>query len=291
MLWQELSEIKQVQGDYPGGVAAAQRSVDQAPSDEECWLHYGILLAGEDKYEAAAAAFKQVMALDPQAVWAGHNLAMCLEKLGRRDEALTALKRILAVKPNYGTGWLALGQLYEQMGRTNDAQQCYHTALTDRVHQADDLATLARFCFSQRWFEPAVTNFADAIELRPSDISLRMEAGRAWAAFGRHDEAARQYLAAVELDPEQAQPHMQLGVEFGRLRNPALAEREFREVLRLNPDFIEAQADLGIALYEQGKLDDARQQFEKVLQRSPADPTAQRYSELLQNRTSLPTAH
>jgi tetratricopeptide (TPR) repeat protein len=287
-LWEQLGEIKQAEGDYAGAVAAAQHSLDKMPSRAQCWLLYGILLAQEQKYEDAAAAFKRVFALDPQAVWARQNLALCLEKLGRRDEAVVEFKRALALKPDYGTGWLALGQLYEEMGRTNDAEQCYNTALTNRVNQADDLAALARFCVNRHWFELAVTNFAAAIELCPLDSGLRLEAGRALVALGRHGEAVQQYQAAVELEPDQAQPHMQLGVALGRLRKPALAEKEFREVLRLNPNSIEARADLGIALYEQEKLDDALKQFEDVLQRNPRDATALRYAQQLRNRTSLP---
>jgi len=290
VLWKQLGEIKQVEGDYAGAVAAVQHSLDIMPSCAQCWLLDGILLAQEEKYADAVAAFQQVFALDPQAVWARHNLALCLEKLGRRDEAIVEFKRALAVKPNYGTGWLALGQLYEEMGRTNDAQQCYNTALTNRVNQPDDLATLARFCFSRRWFGLAVTNFAAAVELSPSDPRLRMEAGRALAAFGRHDEAARQYLAAVQLEPDQAQPHMQLGFELGRLGKPALAEQEFRQTLQLDPNLNEARIDLGVALYEQEKLDDARKQFEDVLQRNPNDATALHYAQLLRDRTHLPAA-
>ncbi|HXR06954.1 MAG TPA: tetratricopeptide repeat protein, partial [Candidatus Acidoferrum sp.] len=284
MLWEQLGKIKQAEGDYAGAVAAAQRSLDLTPSDEECWLHYGILMAKEERYEEAVAAFKHVLALDPQAVWARLNLATCLEKLGRRDEALVEFKRTLAQKPDYGTAWLSLGQFDEAMGRTNDADQCFHTALTNRVNQADDLAALARFCASRRWLGPAITNYAAAIELEPWDPGLRLEAGRALAVFGRHDEAAQQYQAAVELAPDQALPHMQLGVELGRLRQPALAENEFRQVLRLDPDSIEARADLGVALYEQEKLDEARKQFEDVLQRDPRDATALHYVQLLRNR-------
>jgi tetratricopeptide (TPR) repeat protein len=290
VLWQQLGEIKQAQGDYAGAAAATQRSLDQVPSSAQCWLLDGILLAQEEKYEDAVMAFKHVFALDPQAVWARQNLALCLEKLGRRDEAVVEFKRALALKPEYGTGWLALGQLYEAMGRTNDAERCYSSALTNRVNQADDLATLARFCFNRRWFGLAVTNFTAAIELSPSDPGLRLEAGRALVALGRHSEAARQYLAAVELEPDQAQPHMQLGVELGRLGQPVPAEQEFRQVLRLDPDSIDARADLGIALYEQKKFDDALKQFEDVLQRSPNDATALRYIQLLRNRPPSPAA-
>ncbi len=124
-------------------------------------------------------------------------------------------------------GWRWVNSM-KKWGAPTTRNNAINTALTNRVNQADDLAALARFCVSRRWFGLAVTNFAAAIELSPSDPGLRMEAGRALAALGRHDEAARQYLAAVELEPDQAQPHMQLGVELGRLGQPALAEQEFR---------------------------------------------------------------
>ena len=289
-LWEALGEVKQAQGDYAGAEAAARRSLDNVPSDSECWQLYGISLGQAGKYQDAITAFDHVFALDPQAVWARQNLALCLDKLGRRDEAVIQLKRALALKPNYGTAWLTLGQLYEQSGRTNDAEQCYSAALTNRVNQADDLAGLAFFCMSRHWFAPAATNFAAAIELNPSDPGLRLEAGRALVALGRHDEAVRQYTAAVELDPNQAQSHMQLGVELGRLHKPALAEPEFREVLRLNPDSIQGQVNLGIALYEQEKLADSLKQFENVLRRSPTNALALHYAELLRNRTSLRTS-
>src|SRR6185437_14699462 len=207
-LWEDLGEIKQAQGDYADSGAAAQRSLDIVPSSAECWQLYGNCLGQEGKYEDAIAAFKHVFALDPQAVWARQNLALCLDKLGHRDEAVSELNRALALKPDYGTGWLTLGQLYEQSGRTNEAEQCFSAALTNRINQADDLAALAVFCMQRHWFGPAATNFAAAIELSPSDPGLRLEAGRALVALGRHDEAVRQYSAAAELAPDQAQPHM-----------------------------------------------------------------------------------
>jgi tetratricopeptide (TPR) repeat protein len=287
-LWEQLAEIKQSLGDYAGAFDAAHNSLDRVPSNAGGWLLYGILLALGEKYEDALTAFKQVLALDPQAAWARNNLALCLEKIGRPGEAIGEFKRTLAMNPDYGTGWLALGQLYEKMGRTNNAEPCDNKALTNRVNQPDDLAALARFCFNHRWLEQAATNFSAAIELSPFDFGLRLDAGRTFAALGRHDEAVRQYQEAVELDPDQAQPHMQLAVELGRLRKPALAEKEFRETLRLNPALMQAEVNLGIALYEQGKLEEARKQFEDVLQRNPNDPTALRYVQQLRNRTPLP---
>jgi tetratricopeptide (TPR) repeat protein len=288
-LWEQLGEIEARKGDYAGGVTAVQHSLDLVPSrGPECWLLYGTLLAQEQKYEDAIAAFKQVNAFYSRADWAGLNLALCLERLGRRDEAVAAFKRVLALKPDYGAGWLALGQLYEQMGRTNAAEHCYTTAVTNRMDRADDRVAVARFCARRGWLGPAVTNYAAAIELSPSDPGLRMEAGQSLAASGRHDEAAQQYRTAVDLAPDQAQPHIKLGFELGRLGKSDLAEQEFRRVLQLDSNSIDARVALGVALYEQRKFDDARKQFEDVLRRNSTDATALQFVQLL--RTPAPAA-
>ena len=287
VLWEQLSEIKQTLGDYPGATAAARHSLDETPSNAECWLQFGALLAQQENYHDAEPAFRRVIGLDPQAVWARNDLAMCLDKLGHRDQAIAELKHALALRPKYGTGWLTLGQLYEELGHTNDAERCYSIAVTNRINQVDDLVELARFCFNRRRFDLALTNFVAAIALSPSDARLRLEAGRTLVALGRHAKAAQAYQAAVKMDPNQAQAHLQLGVELGRLRRPAQAEDEFREVLRLKPDLTQARVNLGIALYEEEKLADALEQFDAVLQSNANDATALRYVQLLRNRTAV----
>jgi len=288
VLWEQLGDLKQEQGDHAGALAAAQRALGRLPSSTECWLLKGLLLAQEEKYEEAFTAFGRVVALDPQAVWARHNIALCLQKLDRRDEAVAEFKRTLALRPDYGTGWLALGQLYEEMGRTNDAQQCFDTALTNRINQADDLTALARFCVMRGRFDLAATNYAAAVALRPLDPGLRLESGRALVALGRLEEALREYATAVELDSNQVQAHVQLGITLGRLRKPDLAEKEFRDALRLDPNLVDTRVNLGVALYHQQKFVEALDEFEDVLRRNPKDPNALRYVQLLQNRKSLP---
>ena len=288
VLWEQLAEIKQAEGDVPSAMAAAQHSLNNLPSNADGWLLNGILLVKQEKYSDAATVFRQVTTLDHQAFWARHDLAVCLEKIGRRDEAIVEFKQALAMEPGYSTAWLGLGQLYEGMGRTNDANQCYSAALTHRMNRADVLTTLARFCASRQWFDQAITNFAAAIKLSPLDPGLRVEAGHVLSTLGRHDEAARQLQLAIQLDPGRAQTHLYLGVELAGLEKLTQAELEFREALRLNPDSMEARMDLGIALYKLDKFDEALKQFEDILQHDPENATARSHVQLLRNRTPLP---
>jgi tetratricopeptide (TPR) repeat protein len=283
LLYQQLAEIDQKLEDDSGSAAAANRSLDLLPGNQECWLILGMALVHQQKFEEAAVAFRHIFELDPQDVWGRQNLALCWEKLGRRDEAILEFKRALAIKPRFGLAWLGLGRVYEEMGRQQEAEDCYHRGVTNRIHRPDELATLARFCQSRGWLDAAVTNYADAITLSPSHPGLRFEAGQVLAALGRHEEAAQRFAEAIQLSPNQGQAHFLRGLELGRLNKPGEAEQEFQEATKLLPDVVEARINLGIALYQQGKLDKALEQFETVLQRSPTNSVALKYMQTMRS--------
>jgi tetratricopeptide (TPR) repeat protein len=286
VLYQQLAEVKQAQGDHVGAAAAANRSLDLLPSNQECWLLFGIALAQQQKFQDAAAAFRRVFALDPQDVWGRQNLALCWQKLGHPDEAIREFKRALALKPRFGLAWLGLGQLYEEIGRKSEAADCFRLALANRIHRAEELTTLARFCQSRGWLDAAVTNYAEAITLNPSEPRLRIESGQALSALGRHQEAALRFAEALQLSPDLGQIHFLCGLELGRLGRPGDAEPEFRAASRLMPDLVEARLNLGISLYQQGKLDAAKGEFSDVLQRNPTNAMALRYVHEIDSQSS-----
>ncbi len=288
LLYQQLAELNQAANGHAAAVDAARRSLALLPGNQECWLLLGLALAQERQFEEAASAFRRVFELDPEDVWGRQNLAICLSKLGRRDDAIREFKHALALKPRFGLAWLGLGQLYEEMGRKADAEECYARALANPIHRANELTTLARFCQSRGWLEAACTNYADAIKLSPSDPGLRLEAGLPLATLGRHAEAALRYAEAIRLSPDLAQAHFLYGLELGKLERPAEAEREFREAARLMPELAEARLNLGIALYRQERFAEALAEFDKVLQRNSTNALALKYVQVLREKTSSP---
>jgi tetratricopeptide (TPR) repeat protein len=277
LLYQQLAEIKQAEADPAGTSAAATRSLELLPSNQECWLILGLALAQQQKFAEAAAACRRVFELDPEDVWGRQNLALSLQKMGRSEEAIREFKRALAIKPRFGLAWLGLGEIYEQMGRKDESAECFRLALANRIHRAQELTTLARFCERRGWFEAAATNYADAIALSPSDASLRLEAGQPLGQLGRHAEAARRYEEACRLSPDLGQAHFLLGLELGTLGKPADAAQEFQEAVRLLPEVMEARLNLGIALSRQGKSTAALEQFAEVLRHDGTNALALKY--------------
>jgi tetratricopeptide (TPR) repeat protein len=284
ILYQQLAELKQAEGDYPGMSAAAKQSLDLVPGNTEAWTLFGLALAQQQQYESAADAFRHDFALNPEDVWGRQNLAICLEKLGRRDEAIHEFQRALKIKPRFGLAWLGLGQVYEEMGQTNQADACFQKALANPIHRADELTTLARFCQSRKWFAAAATNYAEAIKLSPADPTLRMEAGEVLSDLNRHAEAAEQFKQATQLSPNLGQAYFLCGLELGRLGKPDAAEPEFREAARLMPGVAQAQLNLAITLFRQQKDEEARAAFQSALQIDPDNAMALNYLNSLNTR-------
>jgi tetratricopeptide (TPR) repeat protein len=254
VLYERLARLQQVAGQSAGAEASLRRAVDLLPSSGYAWSQLGFAFVHQEKYGDAANAFQRAFDLDSQDVWPLQNLAMSMEKLGRNDEAMRDLRRVLAITPRFGPAWLALGQLLESNGQADEAAECYRKAFQNRIPRAADLTTLAQFCMSRRWFKAAVTNYDDAVKLDPSDASLAMEAGQAHSLFGQ---------------------------QLDQSRLPAQAAREFQEAVRLMPDAVEARLNLGIAFYHSGQWNESLAQFEQVAARSPTNAVARHYLALL----------
>jgi tetratricopeptide (TPR) repeat protein len=290
-LHEELAELDQLSGDLAGAITNAQRAVGSLPSSSEDWSQLGIVLAKQQKYEDAAAAFRRAFQLNPEEVWALQNLAQALNDLGRRDEAIREYQHALSIKPRFGVAWLGLGQIYEKMGRKAEAEDCYRKALLNRINRAAELKSLARFCESHGWTEAAATNYEDAIKLDPSDAGLYLSAGQNLAALGRHAEAEQHYSEAAKLSPDSIQAHFLYGMELGREGMAADAAGQFREAVRIMPNLPEARLNLGISLVDAGNYSEALVEFEKVLGHDPTNVKALQYVQALRQKLSPTQPH
>jgi tetratricopeptide (TPR) repeat protein len=285
-LHEQLAELDQLSGNLTGAATNAQRAVGLLPSSSEDWSQLGIILAKQQKYENAAAAFRQAFQLNPEEVWALQNLAQSLNDLGRRDEAIHEYQHALSLKPRFGPAWLGLGQIYEKMGRKAEAEDCYRKALLNRVNRAAELKSLARFCESRGWTEAAATNYEDAIKLDPSDAGLYLSAGKNLAALGHHEEAEQHYSEAARLSPDSIQAHFLYGMELGRGGKASDAVTQFREAVRIMPNLPEARLNLGISLVDAGNYPEALQEFKKVLEQDPTNAMALQYAQALRQKLS-----
>jgi tetratricopeptide (TPR) repeat protein len=131
----------------------------------------------------------------------------------------------------------------------------------------------------------AVTQFTQAVRIRPDDPIANNALGAVLLASGHADEAIPRLNQALQGRPGYFDAHYNLGNALAAQGDFAGALLHFRAAVRLNPQDAGAEANLGSALAETGNIKEGRLHFERALQIDPKNELARENLEQL-NRNS-----
>ena len=162
------------------------------------------------------------------------------EVTGEVTEAEADYARAMSVAPGYDTAYRVAASFYADLGRHQDAERLYQSALA----------------------------------LRPGSWRIQYEAGRYELVFRGNLEAARRHMErAADLHPSGDAPKQVLGLidlKEGRLD---AAEALFREVLRISSEDTMARYNLGWVEYYRGHFELARSSWQEALDRASERPS------------------
>lgn len=97
--------------------------------DSEFYLHWGRTSFRMHQTEDAARRFRQALARDKNSWRARHGLAICLERLGQRGEAIALLRQTVVEAGNFAPVYHFLGRLLQAEGEMDEALLCYRRAV------------------------------------------------------------------------------------------------------------------------------------------------------------------
>jgi len=156
------------------------------------------------------------------------------EKLNDIEKAVPIAQELINAEPNEPTNYQALGKLYEENGRYDEAEGMFKKAI--EVKQNDPLAyeVLAGYYNRQGEFEQQMASLEKRAEMEPNNPE-------AWHAMGPYysDKA----LKDTKLSRDQAKQYVLKGLE---------AEDK---ALKINPDYFEALAFKNIMLRQQANYE------------------------------------
>jgi tetratricopeptide (TPR) repeat protein len=196
------------------------------------------------KYETAIALYHAIPPDSPYFHMSQIQAALDAQRLGRNDDAVADLKKLVAANAKDAEAWVALGDTYR-------ASEKYAEAVDAYDHAAAVIAT-------------------------PSKRDWPMFYARAMAKEKLHrlDDSETDIQAALKLSPEQPELLNYLGyswVDRGRQIPQALAMLEKARSLRPYDGYI--VDSVGWAYYQLGRYDDAAKTLEAAVLLVPGDPT------------------
>jgi tetratricopeptide (TPR) repeat protein len=128
--------------DVDGAEAALERAVELNPSLTEAHYHLAWLyeVLGPEREKASLAHGERTRALDPLSPFMLGWLAVQYRDACRFEEALVIAREAIRVAPEFPIGWLALGEIYAELGEFDEAIEA-HGHLADQPAWAWEIAT------------------------------------------------------------------------------------------------------------------------------------------------------
>lgn len=165
-------------------------------------------------------------------------------------DTLTAEVRcrmVLQARPETHQASHQLGQIYQRLGRLDDALERYDQALSLAPDDVASLNNRGNVLCSLGRLEEALASFNRAVALRPDLAQVVCNRGLVLYDLGRLDESLACFDRAVELQPADAGSHNNRGLILRDMMRLDEALAAFDRAVALQPDY-------AIALYNRSML-------------------------------------
>jgi tetratricopeptide (TPR) repeat protein len=151
-------------------------------------------------------------------------------------------------------------------------------AQTDEPVQALD-RSVVYFCRGtvydlQADYERAISDFDQAIALKPDLHAAYGNRGNAYARLGQYQRAIADYDRVIALKPDDAMAYNNRGLAYGNLGQYQRAITDFDRAIALQPNFAEAHYNRGLAYGNLGQYQRAIADFDRAITLKPDDAMA-----------------
>lgn len=256
-------------GDNARAREATQRLLAARPDDMPTVLLSGLVDVQLGSYASGEDKLRRVLQRIPGDLTARRGLALVYLRTGRAQEALTTIEPALQRVADDPTLLRIAGEAYLASGKAQEAEAAY-----ERANAIDKGNVASQVRLAQVRFATGDTSraFNDLESLSANEAS----AGQAdLALFAAHlkrrefDKALAVVDAIEKKQPKSPLPSNLRGVVYFAKRDLAKARENFEKALEIQPDYVSAAASLATLDIQEGKLQAARDRYDRLLEKNP----------------------
>ncbi len=322
------SAISKEPGREQEAIVHFQKAIELNPKDPDSTYRLGaILIKIPERESEAFTLFKRAIELRPNFAEAHYRLALVIQKdPDRTTEAIEHYRVAIETKPQFAEPRYQLANLlaripdrwpeamaqYEETLRVKPDFPEAHNAYGKEVAKIPSRRELALEHlkraislnpeFAEAHFnlgtvlaalpghmEEAIHHFETSLQLQPTQIGVYFSLANAYAASRQFDKAIRYYETILSHMPDFAPAHAHLANILATYpeRVPE-AIRHYDQAIRLNPEYVDAHNGLALIYAQSGRLDKAKENWEKVLRIDPQNKIARENLERLEQLRSSP---
>jgi tetratricopeptide (TPR) repeat protein len=239
------------QGDFQGLEVHLHSRAARSPSDSSEILEAlarGYLVA--QRWPQALAVLDRLIERSPDHVRALLYRGTTLQRLRQTEAAEEDCRRVVALDPPDPADRVALGELLNGLGHTQQARACYQAALASRPADRTALLGLARACCDAFEVDEAQRCLDGLLRADPDCTDGLVERGRLALRRNRAAEAEPFLARVVRAAPSHREAHQLYLLalkELGRKTAASQCEARLGELLREDADAGRLKARIGAA--------------------------------------------
>ncbi|MEY2114155.1 MULTISPECIES: tetratricopeptide repeat-containing sulfotransferase family protein [Rhodanobacter] len=198
------------------------------------------------------------------------DLGLALGRCGRGQEAIAALRRAVALKPDLPQAWRALGDHLMAAGEQAAADAAYASHV--RYSTRDPRLLAAAVALVENRIPEAETRLREHLKQAPTDVAaIRMFAEVA-ARLGRNEDALHLLERCLELAPGFHEARRNYALLLHRANRPEQALAELARLLAADPEDAGSRNLKAAVLCRTGDYEQAIGIYAALLERHPDQP-------------------
>jgi tetratricopeptide (TPR) repeat protein len=206
----------------------------QRLGDFRSGVHYHLELAQAylflhklDRAQEAIARAEAESPADPQVLEALGNL---YEKIGRPDEAIAAYQQAIERDPDNPALYVQLGAIYRQRSQPDKAQAMYQKAAQLAGNDPDVLIEMARLLLDQdNTSQGAVEILQQVTRAQPMNVQAHMLLGDALLSQQHREQAQQHYQHACKLTSPDSSIGLEARSKLGQLQASVSSQAQARQ--------------------------------------------------------------
>lgn len=267
-------------GSFQPAIAAFTQAVAYQSNSETAWRGMGFALWWNRQPAKARLAWQRSPVMAEELL----RWAKLAEKRGELQEALVWYEQVAEVVPAFADPLYYLGQLYQQIGQLDRAEQSYRAGTERTIFEAVNKSAfyfqLGQIKSQQKAFAEASQWYNQAIQT--NDFANLQELSQAYLAQAEALKQQEQWVEAKivlqqlqQINPQSYWANVHLGYLVWRTEGDLEQARQlFQRAIGLQPK--QKWAYLGLAAIYQAtqQFEQAQMTYEQVLALDPTDTTA-----------------
>lgn len=254
-----------------------------AALDEKTLLNFAVQAQQKGMLQHAEAAYRQVLALNPNQPDALQLLGVLASQVGHHAAGEELIQKSLQINPANTNARFNLMKIYRDHSETGAFKHRYENALElfkkaesstpDDIEMIGDIANLLELMERPN---DAWPYYRKAYELASSIKNPTAEAhsilGIVKAMHGDYQASVEHHEQARAMKPYDSTALMHIADAYKKMRNLPAAEKHYLQAIESEPHIWQNHLNLGVFYWENGQLDRSLEAYNQALKMNPKSP-------------------